>query len=1041
MGNLDGDHAASEDRPTAHQVDRSAPSSHPATTSTETRRGAGNARSTPAAANDTGEGDRRRRSQDADPGGAAGRNSLGGGQPPRSSSISRQPSSVYDRRASAQIGGFLNDYDADNLEPSRWWFAATAFPMMAGTLGPVASAFSICALVRPWRQEILPGTNIQTAVFIADPVWYFSAITLVVLTSTASGPLQDGISPEKHLVWSQAFYYAIYSAVLYTIVASLMVFTFVGAWTGHYAKDFQLTNSQRTLMLQTIMFLVYLLVGALVFSNVEGWAYLDAVYWADVTLFTVGFGDFAASTTLGRALLFPYALIGVISLGLVIGSIRSLALERGKRRLDARMTEVNRRRFLRRMARQGKDGILQPIHDRASDHEGGEDDDDEHGGRNRRSRDRGSFLRSRYRNGTGTGLTEYERREMEFNIMREIQRKAARRRRWLAMATSGGTWVALWLIGAYIFQSCEHPYQHWNYFNGFYLAFVSLTTIGYGDMVPISNAGKSFFVFWSLLALPTTTVLISNAGDTIVKGISDATNAIGSITILPGEHGLRRDLKGVVRALTCGAVFDDVDIEDVPPGLLGAAQPNSSEREESLVEEEEANEEEAEAAVDEAEQAMEEKDDVDDAADDAAAEDAQQAGCDKPTSSGSASSGTTSDATKNSSRTAGVPPKYGAGLDGKTSQEQRTHSSLSADTIVGDAAFLPRPPNRADAPTSTEAAETSGKATPSAGTPAKKANAQANVLSPSRSQAATDISTAEHSTTAGHTMRRRHRHKHREHSPGGSPSGTTPRGGRGGGATAGYPLGSVPTASMPRLDIPQELPRTRVEYQCVLADEIARVTQHMRHTPPRKYTFQEWAWFLRLIGEDEHSAALHRKPYSDFRRKGRTAISGQRHRRHAHEHGAPASKNPSNETDADAADVDADAENVDAKGSKEDNNSITASTTTVDAAAASAATDLHVDNDAMTPRSSQWSWVGARSPLMSSQEEAEWILDKLMKRLQVELRANLEQRRDKDEGEQQQQQQQQQQHSGDPGSGPADDPRPYASRPTRRSTLPIEEEP
>lgn len=43
--------------------------------------------------------------------------------------------------------------------------------MVAGTLGPVASAFSICALVRPWRQSYPPGSDIRTLEFIDDPTW------------------------------------------------------------------------------------------------------------------------------------------------------------------------------------------------------------------------------------------------------------------------------------------------------------------------------------------------------------------------------------------------------------------------------------------------------------------------------------------------------------------------------------------------------------------------------------------------------------------------------------------------------------------------------------------------------------------------------------------------------------------------------------------------------------------------------------------------------------------------------------------------------
>ena len=53
----------------------------------------------------------------------------------------------------------------------RWWFASSAFPLIAGTLGPVASAFSICALVRPWRQRLAPGADVTEAPFVTDPPW------------------------------------------------------------------------------------------------------------------------------------------------------------------------------------------------------------------------------------------------------------------------------------------------------------------------------------------------------------------------------------------------------------------------------------------------------------------------------------------------------------------------------------------------------------------------------------------------------------------------------------------------------------------------------------------------------------------------------------------------------------------------------------------------------------------------------------------------------------------------------------------------------
>lgn len=75
-------------------------------------------------------------------------------------------------------GGDPIQNDEAHLDPSRWWFASSAIPMIAGTLGPVASAFSICALVRPWRQQFPPGSDIDKAPFIADPIWCVAPLLL-----------------------------------------------------------------------------------------------------------------------------------------------------------------------------------------------------------------------------------------------------------------------------------------------------------------------------------------------------------------------------------------------------------------------------------------------------------------------------------------------------------------------------------------------------------------------------------------------------------------------------------------------------------------------------------------------------------------------------------------------------------------------------------------------------------------------------------------------------------------------------------------------
>jgi potassium channel subfamily K, other eukaryote len=57
------------------------------------------------------------------------------------------------------------------LMPARWWYASTAFPLAAGTFGPTANAFSICALAENWRVSIPKGRSEDHGIDIPDPRW------------------------------------------------------------------------------------------------------------------------------------------------------------------------------------------------------------------------------------------------------------------------------------------------------------------------------------------------------------------------------------------------------------------------------------------------------------------------------------------------------------------------------------------------------------------------------------------------------------------------------------------------------------------------------------------------------------------------------------------------------------------------------------------------------------------------------------------------------------------------------------------------------
>lgn len=98
-------------------------------------------------------------------------------------------------------------------------------------------------------------------------------------------------------------------------------------------------------------------------------------------------------------------------------------------------------------------------------------------------------------------------------------------------------------MGAIGFWKAEAKSQGLTYFQSLYFCYVSLLTIGYGDLSPTSNAGKPLFIVWSLMAVPTMTILISDMGDTVIASFKRGTFHLGDWTVLPREGNWRSFLE------------------------------------------------------------------------------------------------------------------------------------------------------------------------------------------------------------------------------------------------------------------------------------------------------------------------------------------------------------------------------------------------------------------------------------------------------------------------------------------------------------------
>lgn len=67
--------------------------------------------------------------------------------------------------------------------------------------------------------------------------------------------------------------------------------------------------------------IVILLIGTLSYHHLEGWDYLDALYFSVITLTTVGYGDFSPQTTGGKAFTIFYIFIG---LGMILSFLHTV---------------------------------------------------------------------------------------------------------------------------------------------------------------------------------------------------------------------------------------------------------------------------------------------------------------------------------------------------------------------------------------------------------------------------------------------------------------------------------------------------------------------------------------------------------------------------------------------------------------------------------------------------------------------------------------------------------------------------------------------
>lgn len=82
--------------------------------------------------------------------------------------------------------------------------------------------------------------------------------------------------------------------------------------------EFLRDREYRDLIITTTLVLI---IGTLVYHFVEGWSWLDSLYFCVITLSTIGYGDFSPQTDLGKGFTILYIIIGI---GIILSFINTL---------------------------------------------------------------------------------------------------------------------------------------------------------------------------------------------------------------------------------------------------------------------------------------------------------------------------------------------------------------------------------------------------------------------------------------------------------------------------------------------------------------------------------------------------------------------------------------------------------------------------------------------------------------------------------------------------------------------------------------------
>ncbi|KAL2917112.1 Potassium channel [Polyrhizophydium stewartii] len=236
----------------------------------------------------------------------------------------------------------------------------------------------------------------------------------------------------------------------------------------------RLTQEQRKLAFAAFISSWYIILGCLIIKYIEGWEFETATQFALATLLTIGYGNILAETVGGRIFFMAYTVGGLGIIAFYLVAFESRVVEYAGMQSRAQVHIAKRRREMRQVQRRrslplqfdGRSPTMQTV----SSSEAGE---------------------------RITEISEVQREFALVPVTRTYTTESAHSDHSVdeaARKEADEAWVerlkiirlvmyviVWWFASALVFFLLEEP---WTYFESLYFCFVTMTSIGFGDLVP-----------------------------------------------------------------------------------------------------------------------------------------------------------------------------------------------------------------------------------------------------------------------------------------------------------------------------------------------------------------------------------------------------------------------------------------------------------------------------------------------------------------------------------------------------------------------------